>query len=111
MNGVLENKEHWLKLAQNVQNRSSSCMSSDDSDDSPTLVPRSCKNDNDNNLNNNNTIVNNNRSATLTNEDNIISNCTNSEIPKIVGKIGRLNSSQNIFAPKQNGITQEAMDQ
>lgn len=123
MNGVHQNKEHWLELAQNVQNRSGSCNSgTNTSGASITLVPNSKNdNDNDNNLNNNNMIVNNNRSAALTNEDNIISNGTNSEIPKIVGKIGRL-SSQNIFAPKQNGINcetfsaardlkQEAMDQ
>lgn len=131
VNGVLNNKEHWLQLAQNVQNRSSACNAgSNTNNDSmattttTTTLPAS-KDDNDdddedNNLNNNNTIVNNNRSPSLTNEDNIICNGTNSEIPKIVGKIGRL-SSQNIFSPKQNGINcesfsprdlaQEAMDQ
>lgn len=111
MNGVLENKEKWLQLAQNVQNRTSSCNASTNTDDSMTLVSTS-KNDNDNNLNNNNNMMNNNKSTPLpptpplTHDDNIICNGTNSEIPKIVGKIGRL-SSQNIFPPKQNGINCE----
>ena len=129
MNGVLNNKDHWLQMAQNVQNRSSSCHAgSNTNNDSMTMtttttLPAS-KDDNDddedNNLNNNNTIVNNNRSPSLTNDDNIICNGTNNEIPKIVGKIGRL-SSQNIFSTKQNGVNcesfsprdlaQEAMDQ
>lgn len=120
VNGVLENKEHWLQLAQNVQNRSSSCNTTGtNTNDTITLVPAN-KNDNDDNNLNNNNIVNNNRSPSLTNDDHIIFNGTNSEIPKIVGKIGRL-SSPNIFPPKQNGIncesysprdlTQEPMDQ
>lgn len=128
MDGVLNNKEHWLQLAHNVQNRSSSCnvapnTNKDSMTMATTMLPAS-KDDNDddedNNLNNNNTIVNNNRSPSLTNDDNIICNGTNSEIPKIVGKIGRL-SSQNTYPPKQNGINcesfsprdlaQEAMDQ
>lgn len=150
MDGVQQNKEHWLELAQNVHNRSSSCntgtttapteitttvaetataaaptiASKTTDDESITLVSRS-KNDSDNNnLNNNNVIVNNNRCVSQPHiEDNNIITCngTNSEIPKIVGKLGRL-SSQNIFAPKlQNGIncenfstpdlTHEAMDQ
>lgn len=120
MNGVLENKDHWLQMAQNVQNRSSTCNTGTNTNDSITLVSANKNDNDDNNLNNNNNIVNNNRSASLTNEDNIICNGTNSEIPKIVGKIGRL-SSPNIFPPKQNGINcesfsqrdvaQEAMDQ
>ncbi|XP_031627073.1 dual 3',5'-cyclic-AMP and -GMP phosphodiesterase 11-like isoform X2 [Contarinia nasturtii] len=120
VNGVLENKEHWLQLAKSVQNRTSSCHNTGtNTNDSITLVPTS-KNDNDNSLNNNNNVVNNNRSPSLTNDDNIICNGTNSEIPKIVGKIGRL-SSQTIQPAKQNGINcenfstrdhkQEAMDQ
>lgn len=122
MDGVLNNKEHWLQQAQNVQNRSSSCNTEQNTNnESITLVSANNKNDNDDNtFNNNNNIVNNNRSGSLTHEDNIICNGTNSEIPKIVGKIGRL-SSPNIFPPKQNGIncesfstrdhTQEVMDQ
>lgn len=111
-------------MAQNVQNRSSSiaCNTDTNISNEPIQLVANRKNDNDNNLNNNNNIVNNNRSASLTNEDNIILNGTNSEIPKIVGKIGRLSSQQTIFAtPMQNGIncenfatrdrTQEAMDQ
>lgn len=118
MNGVLENKEHWLQLAQNVQNRTSSCNTGTNTNDSITLVPTS-KNDNDNSLNNNNNVINNNRSPSLTTDDNIICNGTNNannEIPKIVGKIGRL-SSQTIYPSKQNGIncenfsSREAMDQ
>lgn len=118
VNGVQENKRQWLELAQNVQNRAA-CNAGTNTNDSITIVPSS-KNDNDNKLNNNNNIVNKNRSLSLPNEDNIICNGTNSEIPKIVGKIGRL-SSQNLFPPKQNGVncenfstrdrTQETMDQ
>ena len=144
MNGVQQNKEHWLELAQNVHNRSSLCnagttntlteitttstpptttttttatsiettttttpASKITDGDSITLVSQR-KNDSDNNnLNNNNVIVNNNRCVSQSHEENNIIICNgtnNSEIPKIVGKIGRL-SSQNIFAPKlQNGI-------
>lgn len=121
--GVNENKEHWLQLAQNAQNRSNSCNTAANTAGDDSALVSTNRNDNENNLNNNNnnnTIVYTSRSPSLTSEDNIISNGTNSEIPKIVGKIGRL-SSPNVFPPKQNGIncenfatrdhTQEAMDQ
>lgn len=117
-----ENKEHWLQLAQNVQNKRNTGTSTNDS---ITLVSTSSNaNDKlnmDNNLNNNNNnTITYSRSSSQA-SDEFISNGTNNDIPKIVGKLGRL-SSQNFFLTKQNGLgssenfatrdlTQESMDQ
>lgn len=119
--GVRKNKEHWLLLAQNVQNKRNT-----GTNDSITLVSTSSNannfNDNHNNLiNNNNNNINNNRmiirsrsSSQTSDEINNITNGTNNDIPKIVGRLN--------FQPKQNGLsgdtlasrdppTQESMDQ
>lgn len=105
VDGVRENKEHWLQLAQNVQNKSNLCNTDTSTNESLTLVSSSNNNNlnnNDNNLNNNNNTIVFSRSSS--NEDNnTISNGTNSEIPKIVGKLGRLNS-QHFFQLNQNGL-------
>lgn len=104
MNGVNENKEHWLQLAQNAQNRAASCNAATNTNTSESSTQTAIgQNDNDNNLNNNNNNIVYTRSPSLTSEENVISNGTNSEIPKIVGKIGRLN----VLPPKQNGINCE----
>lgn len=132
--GVRNNKEQWLTLAQNVQNKPNLCNTETATNDSSTLVSTSNNNNNinnntklnnnDNNLNNNNNnnIIITSRTPSLGHDENTIScsNGTTNDIPKIVGQIGRLNS-QNYFQLKQNGLnyenfatrnhTQEAMDQ
>lgn len=108
MDGVRENKKQWLQLAQNVQNNSNLCNTETSTNESITLVSTSNSNklnNNHNNLNNNNELDVSNR--TSSNDDsNTICNGINSEIPKIVGKLGRL-SSPNFFQLKQNGLNCE----
>lgn len=107
LNGVRENKSQWLELAQNVQNkpnRSEKPSDDDPSDADPTKI-----------INNNNIYS---RPAINAEER---SNGAINDIPKIVGKLGRL-ESHNYIQFKQNGsicdtitrdhaTSDEAMDQ
>lgn len=86
VDGVRANKSQWLELAQNVQNK----PNHENSDAKATNI-------------NNNSIFN--RSAIHNDETN---NGSISEIPKIVGKLGRL-ESHNYFQFKQNGSICDAL--
>lgn len=103
--GVRENKVHWLQLAQNAQNNPNHV--------SIGGVPQSV-NANNNNNNNNSINVSKIKGQKIESNGGIITD--SKQIPKIVGKLGRLDSQ--IFYQKQNGsITEnrdhcdEAMDQ
>lgn len=131
VDGVRENKKQWLQLAQNVQNNSNLCNAP--TNESLVSTSNSNKiNNNNNSLNNHNKATindnssggggggggsgassNNNNNATTpvdgsrrsSNDDTSSATCngTNSEIPKIVGKLSGL-TSPNFFQLKQNGL-------
>lgn len=103
VDGVRENKVHWLQLAQNAQNNPNRVSFG---------VPQSVSMNN----NNNNNSINDSRNKGQKIESNGGIITDSNQIPKIVGKLGRLDSQ--IFYQKQNGSmnesrdhTDEAMDQ
>lgn len=89
--GVRDNKRHWLELAQNVQNLPNIGDQNDDTDKKPATMI------NNNSIYNRASAVGLNNPADASESSNGI---TNNDIPKIVGKLGRL-ESHNYF--KQNG--------
>lgn len=92
LNGVKDNKVHWLEMAQNGQNKTNS--TDDDADENKQA------NNNNHSESNNNTIYR--RTSLNTDESSIGNPIGANEIPKIVGKLGRL-ESHNYFQFKQNG--------
>lgn len=104
VDGVRENKVHWLQLAQNAQNNPNRLSIG---------APQSLSMNNNNN-NNNDTISDSKKGQKIESNGGIITD--SKQIPKIVGKLGRYDSQ--IFYQKQNGSigesrdhTDEAMDQ
>lgn len=99
---------HWLELAENVQNKTNSVETNTDDDTNTTTTTNTNTNDtgnqqnnnNHNNENNNNTIYR--RKSINSDENSLSNNIGTNEIPKIVGKLGRLESNQ-YFSLKQNG--------
>lgn len=100
--GVRDNKVHWLQLAQNAQNN-------------PNHVPHgggdgvtksSVSMNNNNNNNNNNSDDSKNKGQKMECNGGMITD--SNQIPKIVGKLGRLDSQ--IFYQKQNGSIGESRD-
>ncbi len=94
VDGVRENKTHWLQLAQNAQNNP----------DRVGDVPQSHSMNNNNN--NNSTNDSKMRGQKIESNGGIITD--SKQIPKIVGKLGRFDSQ--IFYQKQNGTTNDSRD-
>lgn len=116
--GVRDNKVHWLQLAQNAQNNPNhaSIGSSGGGGGGVSTGVTQSVSMNNNNIHNNN----NNSDDSKTKGQKIECNggiiTDSNQIPKIVGKLGRLDSQ--IFYQKQNGSmnesrehSDEAMDQ
>lgn len=96
VDGVRENKVHWLQLAQNAQNNPNRASIG---------VQQSVSM---NNNNNNNNSINDikNKGQKIESNGGIITD--SKQIPKIVGKLGRLDSQ--LFYQKQNGTMNDSRD-
>ncbi|XP_037051573.1 dual 3',5'-cyclic-AMP and -GMP phosphodiesterase 11 isoform X1 [Bradysia coprophila] len=101
--GVRDNKVQWLQLAQNAQNNPNHESIDDDGDDG---VTQSVSMNNNNNNNNNNSDDSRSKGQKIECNGGIITD--SNLIPKIVGKLGRLDSQ--IFYQKQNGSMNESRD-
>lgn len=114
VDGVRENKMHWLKLAQNVQNAinlietSTTTTTTTTSKELQSATSGGRERVSNVNINNNDPInqrINSGQSGCV--EENITSiNGTVNDIPKIVGKLGRLDSNS-YFQLKSNGMISE----
>lgn len=110
--GVRENKMQWLKLAQTVQNAmnlietsTTTTTTTTQSKDKKSAFPGDKERANNININNNNP-VNQRRASGCADEIVISNNGIINDIPKIVGKLGRLDSNS-YFQFKSNGIISE----
>lgn len=111
VDGVRENKMNWLKLAQNVQNAinlietsTTTTTTTTDSKDKRSSMPDDKQRENSVNINNNNPIDR----RMSSDENNVSNNGTANDIPKIVGKLGRMDSNS-YFQFKSNGIISETL--
>lgn len=95
VDGVRDNKVHWLQLAQNAQNN-------------PNRLPMGVSQSVSLNNNNNNNSDNDSRSKGQKIESNGGIITDSKQIPKIVGKLGRFDSQT--FYQKHNGSINESRD-
>lgn len=116
VDGVRENKMHWLKLAQNVQNAINLIETSTTTTTTTTSASKDLQSTNsgdkervsDVNTNNNDPIkqrISGGQSGCVEENNTSINGAVN-DIPKIVGKLGRLDSN-NYFQLKSNGMISE----
>lgn len=117
VDGVRENKMNWLKLAQNVQNAinlietsTTTTTTTTDSKDQRSSMPGDNEREKSVNINNNNPIDRRMSSGNsgCADENNVSNNGIANDIPKIVGKLGRMDSNS-YFQFKSNGIISETL--